>query len=197
MKPIQTLFKQAARLANEWRDTLSYTALVTLMGVTHLEKKDALLIPLFLAASIREIGRAIAWGSASRQVAGMPQFVDPAKNVAAAGIVYVLFAACAMVVPSFRPLDFCLGATVLAFVGNPYYEQLILRGATISDIPDLYFDKETGMWDWPRKDKGNGPTQTQKLKDGFSAFGRKLSTVPRPALGKAFSTLRAVAFALS
>lgn len=201
MKPIQKDFiieaaRATLRLANEWRDTLSYTAGTLVAGYLLIQGNNPWLWMFPTVVCTRESVRLVTWGfySEPKIVGDHSKPVDGTKNMAAAAIV----ANCATIggdianaITHFAPPS---PFTVLSMVGAAALVALLsYTGVGLRDIPTLYFDKETGMWDWPRKDKGNGPTQTQKFKDGAVEWGRQLTAaIARPAFGSVRALLAAM-----
>ena len=191
MKPIQTAFKAAQelicknpvfRLANEWRDSIFYTMLAAGAGELLSSGHAIAVLPLILgSASLREVARSLTWHyfPPKRLVGDKSAVVDHVKNASAAYTVANSVAAVGFVQP-----------TLLLF-GAAGYAVLRSKGAGLRDIPALYFNKKTGMWDWPRKQGGGGQTQTQKLKDAVSGFGKSLAIgAPRPAPVSALAASR-------
>ena len=203
MKHIEDRFRLAAqwlaerplvRLANEWRDTLFYTAFAVGLGLAVINGKGNLAIFSLTAPMEREILRSVFWGFRPEyRTAGYSATpVDPRKNCNAAAVVggFCLFIEVALF-DTFNGTS--LGDAMVALMGvmQSAIGTLGLRrlNGRLQDIPNLYLNKKTGMWDWPRKRGGGGTTQTQKLKDGFMNLGRKLVAalpMPRPAQNPAF-----------
>ena len=196
MKPIQKAFKLVSAtvcLANEWRDTILFTATI-LFGEFLALKVDPVIgtgVALFLMGC-REAARTLEEGYVKprqlRVVGDVSSPVDHRKNAAASLLVATSLILAAVVLSygsdKTNKLDL-LAATVLGVIGlRIAYPLLSARGGRLRDIPNLYFDKETGMWDSPRKNKNKkGPPQTQKVKDAFkkafSSLGKRL--VPQSA----------------
>jgi len=189
MKPIQHLFKLAQAtycLAKEWRDSLSYTALAAYAGHGVLQNHPEIIGHALVAGAAREAIRFIAWQRPMPQFVGDLHKLDANKYVATAavstlGLWFLQDKFCAVVHHTVlvNPMSFppmILGAWAVGVL----YKQ----GSGLRDIPNHYFNHEVGMWDWPRRNGGRGPTQTQKLKESLSVLGRSLTNrlAPRPVV---------------
>ena len=173
MKPIQQAFKFAQAVlcvANEWRDSLSYGLGTPIAGAEFLLGHHWAL-PVFLGAvALREWGRYLAWffhPFELRLAGDNAPLIDNEKNGAAANIVANGFVfGCGITSSIIFSAPAALGGTAIAaFSGLISYALLADRDAGPRDIPKIYLDPISGTWDWPRKNKDDGPTQTQKLKD--------------------------------
>jgi len=187
MKPIQQAFKLAqatACLANEWRDTIGY-ALLTAYEVHQALSGGGSILALgdFLGfVGLREGPRFVAWVMPQRQLRVEGRRAKPVDRY---GNCY----ASAFVASGAFFLDSALnysGSTsaicenILRVLAVSSLGALVY-GKNPKDIPSQYFHEASGMWDWPRKNKDGGITQTQKLIDGFADLGRKLSgLLPSP-----------------
>jgi hypothetical protein len=197
MKSVHKLFRltQATLcLANEWRDTLAYTVGTAYAGTEILQGHKGWLSAFLFAVTAREASRALLWAAYEElRLAGDNSGLVPAeKNAWAAVNVYVgSFAISDFSISFFMPnamIPSLVTGTPVALFGIVTYGALLAHGARLRDIPKLYFDAEKGMWDWPRRNGGNGPKQTQKLKKAISDFG-KSRRLPRPALSAAGNRL--------
>jgi len=188
MKLIINEFRAAGRLANEWRDTLFYSALGVMAvkaGINnHVQGSLGDLNFVSFYAGTREMIRALSWLSSTqtKQIAG---FSHKSPNV------YLNACIAAFVMSSFyftRTNLLTHDPSIFFRISSvPIFAMTILTfknsfGGNFRDIPKYYFDKDIGMWDWPRRNgSGGGPTQTQKLIDGFKQMRRDLAgLVPRP-----------------
>ncbi len=184
MKPIINQFRAAGRLINEWRDTLLYTGLGALAVNNVVNDAGVSLRNVMLAASARELIRGVSWSnSMNKQIAGLS---NKQSNRRVNHYTSLFMSTTIVLGESFlppSPVPFSMHAAAGLWA-------LFLAGGIkafdgkLKDMPRYYFDKDIGMWDWPRKRGGDGgTTQTQKMLDGFrdmgSAIGRTLA--PKPA----------------
>lgn len=169
-------FRAAGRLVNEWRDTLTYAAVASYAAynVLHSGHPGAAL-PNVLHKVMefsfwREAGRSYSWSGANEHRVVGDVFVplDHQKLVNAAraacfvanGIEWATSGTFGMAVNVFFTGAFC------ALAGGP------------REVVEAYIET---MWDWPRKKGGRGPTQTEKLKAGFSELGQIAVPVLQPS----------------
>jgi hypothetical protein len=161
-------FRAAGRLVNEWRDTIFYAGLAMAFGV-HAAKP----INLIALAGARELIRSYAWkwkGQSFRivgeQSVGFDKqsLVDSALSVAVSSIVPDMFLSPKHGIPT-DPILIAM-TTVFAAAGGT-----LCAGA--GGPVQVFRNYRDIMWDCPRKNGGNGPTQTEKFKDGIkSLFAR-------------------------
>lgn len=178
--PIIELFRDAGRLANEWRDTLFYgiVAAGTVVNACLGNPLPENFVPLAVTslATSRELARAISWRLCPvKSFAGTPltetKSIDKCRLAAA--VSFAVAAGC------------FASAYCYALAPNP--------SSLLPMIPFLYKArqgvikiggiKETietfnYIWDWPRK-KDGGEGQTEKFKNGVHTCGKKLNTLPK------------------
>ncbi len=190
MKPIQKAFKlagAAACLVNEWRDTLLSIGLINYAAFQALYGDPASGVHHALQwMGYRELVRGVAWENPLRLrlVGDVSDPTNKSKNALASAVVGFSVLVLASVGGSPD-----VGALVLGTIATVFLKGV---GRRLRDIPNLYSDKETGMWDWPRKNKNKkGPTQTQKAKDAFKKASSALpkSLVPQSAQPSAHAVL--------
>ncbi len=185
-KPKNTAFKIAAELLclpNKYRDTLGSLALTAYVGVKTLHGDfGAISSDLFGVWGTRELMRSASWREPSPIVAGgIDKPVDHEKNEYAAGFVsFVLILGCSfgdvLVNPSSAGWSGAAAGLVAVAGATVSCSLLHEKGSGLRDIPKLYFDKQTGMWDWPSRQGGGGLTETKRLwNKAVSAFGQSLA----------------------
>ncbi|MDR3450473.1 MAG: hypothetical protein P4M15_12150 [Alphaproteobacteria bacterium] len=190
MKPIVEQFRAAGRLVNEWRDTISYGLLTAYAADQAVfQGHPDWVLKFFAIVMARETLRGACWRFASPPVlAGAPNSrFNPDKNYWGSLIIAGLFGtAFDLGLICFPQSGFGIGPLIFnnwgGLAGLPFaaygtwscFKDLQPRGLGIGDIFNLYFNKETGMWDWPRKrGNGGGTTQTEKMKEAVAGFVKR------------------------
>jgi hypothetical protein len=192
-KPIIREFCAAARLANEWRDTISYT-LLTGVAIADLIQNRQVNPEVFGVVGMRELVRSVTWFYANEQ-----RFVDDKS----APINNVKFALAAFVGETSGVL---LDNLYRSFQQEPHIIGIawdlfaMTVGMLVAGGPRGVLKAYTDiMWDYPRKKGGGGTTQTQKLKDGFSkwaaGFGNRAPQSAYVGVRAAVTSLRTMRMA--
>ncbi|MGB9153991.1 MAG: hypothetical protein WCD70_13000 [Alphaproteobacteria bacterium] len=183
MKPIQTGFKIAGELLclpYKYRDTAGFTVLAA-YAVSQLLQGDIKAAPYVVATwGFREIIRGIAWMfPVPTVVGGNSTPVNHTKNMNAAYFVGTSILIGSWVGLKALNLNSSWGMLIAPLIQNSIAG--VQLKSSLRDIPDLYFDKKTGMWDWPSKQGGGGMKETKKLLSAISDFGKSLTAVaPQP-----------------
>jgi hypothetical protein len=184
-KSIIEKFAAAAILANEWRDTLSYTALAV-GGIELIQYNKNLAAAPLMIASLREASRATLWrcSNEKRLVDDRSPVIDKRVLVSAAtatGFSLVTMANLA------SPTQGLLNGPLVDFVNMAIASMCLLVAGGPRGALESYTKV---MWDYPRKKGGGGTTQTQRLKDGFSKLAGQIAggfggMAPQPTARKA------------
>jgi len=169
-EPIVQQFRAAARLINEWRDTLSYGTL-SIIGLDDLIVNHQYDQNLLWLVSTREVARAYAWGFGhERSLVGVSARTQNKDQLcySSTSVSMMVVITNFILLPGQRDL---LGLIVAA--GATF--AMIYYGFKAHGPIEVFKAYKDVMWDYPRKSGGGGTTQTQRLMDGFSSFGRQFA----------------------
>jgi len=189
VKPIQASFRAAGRLVNEWRDTLFYSYFVLNAVTGFVQGEKNAIGDLLHVSSSRELLRFVSWAmhqDAQRVGTTFPA-VKKYQNATAAAITTGLLWLSENFPPSVPQPHFLTAIIDCLYLALVSYSFLGL-GGRFENLPKLYFDEKTGMWDWRRKRGDGGTTQIQKIIDGLKKIGQKLGGLlpaPLPVPGHA------------
>jgi hypothetical protein len=179
MIPIQAAYKLAkaavcfgARAAYEHHDTVLYTlgagGAIAELGVGRYD-----VLPYFvLASAVHEAVRAGAWWSykPTQLVGDATKSVNSRQNTMASALIAVGAGACfsALFIAALPVEVVGTMGTGLAGCVMAMHHFLAQEGKKLADLPNIYFNKITGMWDWPSKNRGKGGTPSEQFNNAIS-----------------------------
>jgi len=160
-------FKAAARLVNEWRDTLSYAALGAYAASDFMSGGNVDMSSYVGAVGCREFLRQLNWALSSerRLVGDTSAPINRNQFVLAAGAVSLF------VFSAVEFLDQNTGMGAFYLVGA-------IAETYFAGGPQKIAEAYDTMWDYPRTKGGGGTTQTQRL---LASRASRWMPQPQPA----------------
>jgi hypothetical protein len=184
--PILAQFRAAARLANEWRDTITYTAGTVVAAYETMKTGSA--TGTLVCMWARETSRFLAWrfGNDEKQIVGAKTIRKDKNKLSTAAL-----AGAWAILLSENLLRQATGIGHLDLLaGSDAMFLTFITGIAGGPREVLKAYAET-MWDYPREKGGGGTTQTQKLHDGLSDMIQSIvgGLAPQPVAINARETL--------
>ncbi|MFA6279473.1 MAG: hypothetical protein WC612_01590 [Bdellovibrionales bacterium] len=166
--PLIEQFKAAGRLANEWRDTLTYGALLTGAVVNAYYGNPISPLNFVALAIAREVGRAASWycfPDTCLAGNGGEKRRSTMQCVFAAGTLFSGLCVALNLSPALRsPIDgYSVALSLVTCLTDCY-----IAGGSKEVLATYEY-----MWDWPRKRGGGG--QTERFKEGVRGLTLKLT----------------------